>query len=53
MTERRFRDWSRVTTPAGRTGVVVWDPTSHEYAVLWDDNGWDSYDPDTTEFEEA
>jgi hypothetical protein len=29
----------------GRTGVVVWDPTTAEYRVLWDDNGWDPYTP--------
>lgn len=40
-----FEDWSRVKDLAARTGVVVWDPTTAEYRVLWDDNGWESYTP--------
>jgi hypothetical protein len=41
-----FADWSRVADGDGRGGVVVWDPTTSEYRVLWDDNGWDSYAAD-------
>jgi hypothetical protein len=41
----QFPDWSRVADASGRGGVVVYDPTTSEYRVLWDDNGWDSYTP--------
>lgn len=43
MTNRRFQDWTRVTVDE-RSGVIVWDPTSHEWCVLFDDNGWESFD---------
>lgn len=54
MTERRFKDWSRVrlTDPSGDLGVVVWDPSQSKYAVLWDGGEWDYYESDTTDIEE-
>lgn len=40
-----FNDWERVAD-SDRQGVVVWDPTTLEYKVLWDDNGWEAYSAD-------
>lgn len=43
---RMFSDWTRVQDREGsRQGVVVWNPTTGEYNVLWDDNGWEEYTP--------
>jgi hypothetical protein len=39
-----FENWARVSD-GSRTGVVVWDPTAFEYKVLWDDNGWEPFEP--------
>lgn len=44
--ERMFQDWTRVQEKEGtRQGVIVWDPTTSEYKVLYDDNGWEDYIP--------
>lgn len=49
---RRFQDWTRVGDGNGRTGTIIWNPTDHEYNVLWDDNGWEPYQSNTKELRE-
>lgn len=45
-TDRQFQDWCRVQDrESARQGVIVWNPTTGEYNVLWDDNGWEEYSP--------
>jgi hypothetical protein len=44
-THRKFQDWSRVADADENHGVIVWDSINAEYAVLWDEDGWDYYTP--------